>query len=209
MTAFSVSLINRDPATVESALEKIYLPALPLSAIMFHKALVSQYTEFAKNLRGDEVIKYFVKIARNGDFLESLSIEDGGGLALMMSQTTPTLQEVERFKAERVSFQPSFMASVALMHSLLPEVDRNVCYPNQKLGIFHTAALVLMHIDKTHVYSVSSNPEHAFALQGIGPDMETGPFFLIKSNSWANVSLNNYARHNSPFHPNAVSEAVH
>jgi hypothetical protein len=208
MTAFSISLINKDPASIEDALEKVYLPALPMSALMYHKALVSQYASFAQNLKEGEQIKYFVKIGKNGDFLESLSIADGDETAMMISQCTPDQFQIESFKRDRLAFRPAPLAAMSLMEALATH-ERNVCYPGHKVGLFHTAAVVLMHIDRTHVYSVQCKPDEAFAIQGMGPDMETGPYFLIKSNSWANITLKNYARHNSPFHPNAQTEAVH
>lgn len=209
MSAFTLSLINKDPATVEVALEKIYLPALTLPALLFHKALISQYDEFAKQRHAGEVIKYFIRLDTNGIFTEALSIEDGGEITLLMSQTTPLTEDVQRCKGAHMEFRPSYMASVAVMHSLLSEVDRNVCYPHQKLGLLRTVTLMLTHIDKTHVYSVTTETGHGFAIQGIGPDMATGPYFVIKTNSWSSVTLNNYVKHNSPFHPDAVSEAVH
>ena len=209
MSAFSLSLVNKDPATVETALERIYIPALTLPALLFHKALVSVYSEFAKVMQPEEELKYFVKIDENGFFTEALSIQDHGTISLMISQSTPTVEEIARMKGERQLFQPSYLASVAVMHSLLPQVDRNVCYPHQKVGVLKMATLMLMHIDKTHKYSVLCQPGENFAIQGIGPTFETGPYLLIKTNSWANVTLTNYAKHNSAFHPNAVSEAVH
>lgn len=208
MTAFSISLVNRDPATVESALEKVYLTALPKSGVLFHKALISQYALFAQNLKEGELIKYFVTIRKNGDFLESLSIVDGDEISLIISQCNPSAEHSAGFKADHRAFRPSYLGAISLMEALMTN-ERNVCYPGHKLGLFHTAAEVLMRNDRTHVFAVQCKPDETLVIQGIGPDLETGPYFLIKSNSWANVTLRNYAKHNSPFHPNAQTEAVH